>query len=149
MLVQFYGCTPDDDYVRRMCTTEARIRELEEAGRGRLVDPRPAIELLQSVPELYERASPVGKAHILEVLLEKCDIDTENVYPVYKKPFGALADYVACSTTAGGLNVERVRASLRGDRYPAPRDLERFKPRWEFAIGDFCASLGQSQKRLF
>lgn len=53
---------------------------------------------------------------ILQAVVSNCEIDTENVYPIYKEPFATIAVASSDSDPPGGLNVERVPMLRCGDR---------------------------------
>ena len=101
----------DSSLRRRKRVIQSRIRELEQRQAG-LQDPEPALELLEAAPELYRRAPHHQKARLLKALLWNCEVDTENVYPNYKEPFGVVAQYNEDADLSGGLNVTVCRLGL-------------------------------------
>jgi len=111
---------------RRKRVVQSRIKELEKR-QGGLQDPGPASELLKAAPVLYKAASHPQKAQILRSLVWNCGIDVENVYPNYKEPFGAVAEYSQTSDLSGGLNVERVRWLSDGDQCRSSQDSTHWR----------------------
>jgi len=113
----------DSSLQRRKRAVQSRIRDLEQR-QGGLQDPGPALELLDAAPEQYKRASNAQKAQLLKALVWNCEIDTENVYPNYKEPFGVVARCNEDADLSGGLNAERVRLLPSGDGRPASGDCD-------------------------
>ncbi|MFC2108525.1 recombinase family protein [Candidatus Bipolaricaulota bacterium] len=93
----------DGNYQRRLETTSERLKELRSQRGSVLNEPRAALELLQSGPDLYRRISHDEKARVLKTLVWNCDIDGENVLPHYKKPFDTVASAVASADLSSGL----------------------------------------------
>ena len=68
-----------------------RIEELGAESEPREDEARAAFELLEQAPELYQRQSDEERARLLRRLLSNCIITSENVVPIYKEPFAAVA----------------------------------------------------------
>lgn len=108
-------------YLARERLVEERITHLRSRQNSQLTDPEPALELLEAAPRLYERGSHSQKARILDALVSNCAVDTENVYPNYREPFAAVAQYNEDAVVSGGLTVELKYWPHRGDLGPVYR----------------------------
>ena len=74
---------------------EERIRELK-AQRPLVIDDCDSLfELLESAPELYRGRNIEERARMLRVVTSNLQVTEKNVIPVYKRPFGGVAEYVA------------------------------------------------------
>ena len=51
-------------------------------------------KLLERAPELYRRRSIEERAKMLRVVTSNLNVTEENVVPVYRKPFGGVAEFV-------------------------------------------------------
>ena len=53
---------------------------------------REALELLERAPDLYLRESHEERAKLLRTVVSNCRLTAENVVPVYREPFDAVAE---------------------------------------------------------
>jgi len=53
---------------------------------------REALELLERAPALYLRESHEERAKLLRTVVSNCRLTAENVVPVYREPFDAVAE---------------------------------------------------------
>ena len=51
-------------------------------------------KLLERAPELYRKRNIEERAKMLRVVTSNCEVTEGNVIPVYRKPFGGVAEYV-------------------------------------------------------
>ncbi|MFC2106639.1 recombinase family protein, partial [Candidatus Bipolaricaulota bacterium] len=81
----------DTELETRLNAASTRIKMVRRDMGGVLRDPIATLELLERATALYDRASASSKAKLLEALVLNCEMDRENVYPDYRKPFSSVA----------------------------------------------------------
>ena len=76
---------------QQQLVTEERQR-LESVEIASLDDVEAALELLKRAPDLYRRRSHEERARLLQTVVSNCVLTAENLVPVYRNPFGAVAE---------------------------------------------------------
>ena len=82
----------DDRQSRRLDLVRREREELEAYREPSLDNIRTTFELLEHAPELYMRQSHQERARVLGTLVSNCSVTAENVVPVYREPFDAVAE---------------------------------------------------------
>ena len=78
-------------WTHRTDALEADLESVIEAPEPFLDDVQAAFELLERASSMYLMQSHEERARLLRVLVSNCSLKGENLDPVYKKPFGAVA----------------------------------------------------------
>ncbi len=78
------------------------------------------LELVSSAYEAFIRKEPSQQRKLLNLLLSNCELRSGTLYPAYRKPFDALAEFASDKNTDGA---ESATSDLRHQVWSGRRDL--------------------------
>jgi len=82
----------DKRFSRQLELAREEQRMNSSAPEASLEDIAAILELLKRAPELYMRQSDEERAKLLETVLSNSTLTAENLVPIYRKPFDAVAE---------------------------------------------------------